>query len=80
VTADKERAQLTAELGGVGSLTVGIDLNTDCPGQVYPWFSRGGILDNQMSVEEFERASVVLGELLVIGQANWPKLFKEVGA
>jgi hypothetical protein len=74
--ADKERKELYAELGGVGSLSVCLQLDEDAPGQVFPYFMRGGIIDNAMSAQELDRALFVLRELFVIAQENWPKHFK----
>lgn len=77
IVNSRARGCVEASLGGVGSLTVALEINTDCPGQVLPYFVRGGIDDNAMSVAELRQAMVVLGELLAIAQAEWPRLMKE---
>lgn len=75
-----QKGQLEAELGSVGSVCVHLDCDTDCPGQVFPYTTRGGIVDNAMTVSELERVLVVYGELITIARAEWPRYFREAVA
>lgn len=71
------RTQVTVSRGGVGDLCVVVEVER-IEGEVFIWpsFERGGISDNQMSLEEYKQALVMLQEATDVARVAWPKIFR----
>lgn len=67
--------QVYAGIGREGLVLV-LELDTDCPGQVFTYFMRGGIVDSAMTVPELEQAALAFADLLSAAREAWPRFFK----
>lgn len=65
--------QLYASIPRSDALIAVLEIDEDCPGQVYTYFMRGGIADSRMTVAELFAGATALAELLAVAKIMWPR-------
>lgn len=68
--------QLYAHIPKSDSLISVLEIDTDCRGQVYHYFMRGGISEARMTIEELRYGATATVELLAVAKAIWPNKTK----
>jgi hypothetical protein len=76
VEAGIREHQLYANIPKSDALVSVLEVDTDCPGQVYQYFMRGGITENRMTVEELRYGATATVELLAVAKELWPRKMK----
>ncbi len=69
--------ELYAELPGSDALVAVLQVDTDCPGQVYCFVMRGGITEGKMTAAECISYSAALQDMVEAAHRIWPKRMRE---
>lgn len=68
-----QELQLYARIPKSDALVAVLELDTDCPGQVYHYFMRGGLSEGRMTIEELRYGATATVELLAVARELWPR-------